>query len=337
MTMKGYMMKAVYLLSTNSYDSIYGEKERAELSQLLEFIHPQLAAETLKKAPPEVLREVEVIVSGWGMIRLDSAMLSLFPKLRLVLYGAGSIRGFATPEMWASGVRVISAWAANAVPVAEFSLAEILFSLKHGWRASAETKAGCGRRPQLQPPGAYGSTVGLLSLGMIGRLVLEKLQNFDLRIVAFDPFVTSGQGKELGAEILSLSEVFRQADVVSCHVPWLKETEKMLRREHFELMKPGATFINTGRGAIVDEAEMIEVLKVRPDLFAVLDVTWPEPPVSDSPLYSLPNVVLTPHIAGSMGMECRRMGRYMVDELKRHLSGQAFKYEVNREMAEKLA
>ncbi|HCE44201.1 MAG TPA: glycerate dehydrogenase [Lentisphaeria bacterium] len=330
-------MKAIYLLNKSSYDMIYGTEERAELGRLLEFIHPQLDSKTVMDAPAEILSEVEVIVSGWGMASLDSAMLTRLPKIKLVLYGAGTVKGFVTPEMWARGVRVSSAWCANAVPVSEFTLAQILFSLKHGWRAAAETKAGRGKRPQLQPPGAYGSTVGLLSLGMIGRMVLEKLRMFDLRVIAFDPFVTSAQGKEMGVEILSLAEVFRQSDVVSCHTPWLKETENMLRREHFELMKPGATFINTARGAVVDESGMIEVLKVRPDIYAVLDVTHPEPPVPESPLYNLPNVVLTPHIAGSMAGECHRMGRYMIDEFKRYKKGEPFKYEVTREMVSRLA
>lgn len=115
------------------------------------------------------------------------------------------------------------------------------------------------------------------------------------------------------------------------------DTEKMLRREHFEVMKPGATFINTARGAVVDEAGMIEVLKSRPDLFAVLDVTYPEPPLPDSPFYDLPNVVLTPHIAGSMGNECRRMGRYMIDEFRRYQAGEPFHYEVTNDMMSRLA
>jgi phosphoglycerate dehydrogenase-like enzyme len=102
-------------------------------------------------------------------------------------------------------------------------------------------------------------------------------------------------------------------------------------------MKPGASFINTARGAIVREGEMIEVLRARPDLFAVLDVTYPEPPAPDSPLYTLPNVILTPHIAGSMDGECRRMGRYMVEELRRYVKGEPLRWGISRERAAVLA
>lgn len=331
------MMKAIFLLDTSSFKLIYGEEERADLAQMLDFIYPNLDVESVRKAPAHVLSEVEVIVSGWGMPTLDSEALSLFPKLKLVLYGSGSVRSIVTPEMWAAGVRIVSSWGANSVPVSEFALSQIIFSLKHGWRAMTEAKAGRGRSHLPAPPGAYGSTVGLLSLGMIGRLVMDKLRSLDIRVIAFDPFAKPAEAEKMGVEILPLSDIFRLSDVVSCHTPWLDMTEKMLRGEHFRRMKQGATFINTARGAVVDEAEMIEVLRERPDLYAVLDVTWPEPPLSDSPLYTLPNVVLTPHIAGSLGKECRRMGRYIVEELERYLQGEPFKFEVTENMSGRLA
>jgi phosphoglycerate dehydrogenase-like enzyme len=102
-------------------------------------------------------------------------------------------------------------------------------------------------------------------------------------------------------------------------------------------MKPGSTFINTARGAVVDEPALIEVFSRRPDLFAVLDVTYPEPPLPGSPLYTLPNIILTPHIAGSLHHECRRMGHYMVEELKRYLSGEPLLWSLTKEKAALLA
>jgi phosphoglycerate dehydrogenase-like enzyme len=173
--------------------------------------------------------------------------------------------------------------------------------------------------------------VGLVSLGLIGRLVRERLRPFDLRVLAYDPYVKPDYARELDVQLLPLAEVFRRSDVVSLHTPLREETEKMITGAHFASMKPGATFINTARGAIVHETEMIEVLKQRPDLQAVLDVTYPEPPEPGSPLYTLPNVILTPHIAGSMDGECRRMGRYMVEELRRFVAGKPLRWQVTRE------
>jgi phosphoglycerate dehydrogenase-like enzyme len=172
---------------------------------------------------------------------------------------------------------------------------------------------------------------------MVGRRVCELLKPFDVKVIAYDPYVRKETADELGVELCSLDEVFLRSDVVSLHTPWLKETEKMIKGKHFMMMKSGASFINTARGAVVHEEEMIEVLAKRQDLQAVLDVTWPEPPKVGSPLYTLPNVVLTPHIAGSMDGECRRMGRYMVDELKRYINGEPLKWSITKEKAAILA
>ncbi len=333
----GSVMKAIYLLDDKSYDLIYGQEERRQLSELLDFVLPQLNKDSVYKAPLEKLAGVEVVVGGWGMPRMTPELLGILPSLKFIFYGAGSIKGFATDEMWGMGVRVASAWAANAVPVAELAFAEIILSLKNFWAASARYKSSRGEKKFPTPAGAYKSTVGLVSLGMIGRLVVEKLKTLDVKIIAYDPFVTDEDASRLGCEIVGLDELFRRSDAISCHTPWLKETEKMITGRHFETMKAASTFINTARGAVVDEPAMVEVLRKRPDIHAVLDVTWPEPPPKDSPLYELPNVVLSPHIAGSMGAECRRMGQYMIEEIRKYQKGAKLEYEITRETSAKLA
>ena len=190
---------------------------------------------------------------------------------------------------------------ANAVPVAEYALATILFSLKHGWKLARMTRAGRRHPDRNHVPGCYGSTVGLISLGAIARKLLELLRPFDLNVLVYDPFVAEHDAAALDVELVSLDAIFQRCDVVSLHTPSFPETRGMVTGNHIAYMKPGATFINTARGELVREAEMIEVLSMRRDLQAVLDVTYPEPPAADSPLYTLENVVLTPHIAGSAG------------------------------------
>ncbi len=224
-----------------------------------------------------------------------------FPKLKVVFYGAGTVRGFVTDAFWRRKIRLTNAASANAVPVSEYTISQILFALKHGWQQALYIRKHKKFPDRYLLPGAYQSTVGLISLGMIGRLVAKKLQQFDLNVVAYDPYITPEEGARLKVKLMSLEEVFTVSDVVSCHTPVLKETEKMIQRRQFESMKPGATFINTARGALVHEDEMIHVLKKRPDLFALLDVTEPMPPVEGSPLYNMPNIMLTPHIAGCWG------------------------------------
>jgi phosphoglycerate dehydrogenase-like enzyme len=328
--------KALYLLDSGAFEKIYGEEERAAVAGLADVYAPLQTGDSVAKNP-SVLVEAEVILSGWGAPAMDGAFLAAAPNLRVVLYGAGSIRRVATPAFWERGVRITSAYAANAVPVSEYALAAILFSLKRGWHFAFSARREKALPGQGQVPGAYGSTVGLVSLGMVGRLVRERLRPFDLRVVAYDPFVTPEEAHALGVDLMSLEDLFASSDVVSLHVPLLPETEGMILGSHLASMKRNATLINTSRGAVVREAEMVEVLGERPDLWAILDVTHPEPPEPDSRLYDLPNVVLTPHIAGSLGSECRRMGRLVVEELRRYVTGEPLEHEITRERAALMA
>jgi phosphoglycerate dehydrogenase-like enzyme len=328
--------KALYLLDSGAFEKIYGEEERAAVAGLADVYAPLQTGDSVAKNTG-VLAEAEVILSGWGAPAMDGGFLAAAPNLRVVFYGAGSIRRVATPAFWERGLRITSAYAANAVAVSEYALAAILFSLKRGWHFafSAQREKTLPRLGQV--PGAYGSTVGLVSLGMVGRLVRERLRPFDLRVVAYDPFVTPEEAHVLGVDLMSLEDLFASSDVVSLHVPLLPETEGMILGSHLASMKRNATLINTSRGAVVREAEMVEVLGERPDLWAVLDVTHPEPPEPDFRLYDLPNVVLTPHIAGSLGNECRRMGRLVVDELRRYVAGEPLKHEITGERAALMA
>ena len=328
--------KALYILNPGSYEQIYGPEERADLETLTDLYAPPQTKESVA-ADPAILGPCELIFSGWGAPCLDAAFLAAAPRLRAVFYGAGSVKGVVTDALWERGIVVTSSWGANGIPVAEYTLSQILFSLKLGWRFALAIKQAGKYPPRGPVPGAYGSTVAIISLGMIGRLVCERLRAFDLNVIAYDPFASPASAAALGVRLCTLEECFAQADVVSLHTPWLKETERLVRGQHFRAMKQDATFINTARGAVVDEADLVETLTARPDLTAILDVTHPEPPVPGSPLYSLPNVILTPHIAGSMNRECRRMGRYAVEECRRFLRGEALQWQVTKERAATLA
>lgn len=328
--------RAVYLLRPDALPQIYGPRQQAALAELVEFVAPPQTIVSVAE-DPSVLADVELIFSGWGMPEMNEEFLAAAPNLKALFYGSGSVKKIVTDASWARGVRVTSAYGANAVTVSHYTLAQVIFSLKRGWhysRAIRETGEWVRRTPV---PGTYGSTVGLVSLGQVGRRVAQLLQILDVHVIAYDPFVSAADAGELGVELVALDELFRRGDVVSLHTPWLPETVGMITGAHFASMKENATFINTARGAIVREEEMIAVLQERPDLWAVLDVTYPEPPAPDSPLFTLPNVVLTPHIAGVLDNECRRMGETMVEELRRYLAGEPLEYEITQERAHLLA
>jgi phosphoglycerate dehydrogenase-like enzyme len=330
------MLKGLFVLGPGNYERIYSPTDQQLIRQQVEiYAPPQSANDAVSNRA--VLQDADVIFSGWGGPHMDADFLAAAPNLKAVFYGAGSIRGLVTDAFWERGIVISSAAAANAIPVAEFTLAQIFMSLKRTWFYVLEGKRS-GEWVQRRPvPGAYGSTVGLISLGLIGRRVAELLRPFDVQVIAYDPFVSGATAAELGVELVSLDEVFSRAEVVSLHAPWLPETVGLVNGAHFAQMKPDSTFINTARGAIVREDEMIAVLQQRPDIYALLDVTYPEPPVAGSPLYSLPNVILTPHIAGSMDGECWRMGHFMVEELERYLKGEVLRYAVTQEQFARMA
>lgn len=331
-------MNALFILSPDSFPLIYGPDEQRDIGRSVTLLHPEAIPAESAPTRTDLLAQTDIIFSGWGGPLLDAAFMAATPRLKAVFHGAGSIRHLVTDAFWDRNIPITSSWAANAVPVAEFTLGEILLALKRTWTYAVQIKTDKAYPRRYSVPGAYGSTVGIISLGMIGRRVCDHLRAFpDLKVIAYDPFATAGQAAQLGVRLVDLDTLFREADVVSLHTPWLKETEGLITGAHFEAMKPGSTFINTARGAVVREPEMIAVLQRRPDITAFLDVTYPEPPAPGSPLYTLPNVMLTPHIAGSMDAECRRMGRYAVEELQRFLSGAPLKWQVSRELAARLA
>jgi phosphoglycerate dehydrogenase-like enzyme len=328
--------KGIYILDSRYWESIYGPEEKSEIAKWVDIDGPMQTRESVA-ADPGVLRDVEIILSGWGAPRFDQGFLNAAPNLRIVFYASGTVKNFVTKEFWARGIILSGANSAFIIPVAEYAVSQILFCLKHGWHFALETKRLRTYAPLHEPPGGFLSTVGLVSMGATGRLVREKLRSFDLEVIACDPLMSVEEADRLGIDLCSLEEVFARADVVSLHTPLLPETEKMIRAEHFAAMKQGASFINTARGAVVDDAGLIEVFSKRKDLFAVLDVTWPEPPARESGLYDLENVIITPHIAGCLGRECRRGGRMVVEELRRYLQGEKLLGQIEEDRLRVLA
>lgn len=283
----------------------------------------------------KTLEGAEVLFCTWGTPVMDAKFLKSVPNLRAVFYAAGSPRAFVTPELFERGIVVSAAQSANAIPVIEFSTAAILLSLKRVWLCMREThRDRSWNKPETTVAGAYHSTIGLVSLGMIGRGVAKALARHDLKVLACDPFISAGEAAELGVELVSLERLFDESDVVSLHAPLLPSTTGMIGADLLNRLKTRATLVNTARGAILRQDELCEMLRRRPDVTAVLDVTEPEPPEFDSPIWDLPNVFLTPHASGSLGGECLRMARFMIDEFRRHTRDIPLLHQVSRETVE---
>ncbi|WP_405778019.1 hydroxyacid dehydrogenase [Streptomyces sp. NBC_00859] len=272
------------------------------------------------------LAEAEVLFTCWGATPLTARILDSAPRLRAVVHAAGSVKHHITEACWERGITVTSAAAANALPVAEYTLATILLTNKRVLESASRYRAKRGDlewRDPLDGAGNYRRTVGIVGASRIGRRVIELLRPFDLRVLLYDPYIDAGEATALGVESVPLDELCARSDIVTVHAPQLPSTLHMIGARQLAAMRDGATLINTARGSLVDEAALVPELAAG-RLYAVLDVTDPETPCAGSPLYDLPNVLLTPHIAGSLGGELHRMADQALDELERYASGQAF-------------
>ncbi|MFE1440627.1 hydroxyacid dehydrogenase [Streptomyces sp. NPDC058739] len=274
-------------------------------------------------AAAEALARAEVLLTGWGCPPLTAEALARMPRLRTVVHAAGSVKHHITEACWRRGLTVASAAGANALPVAEYTVAAILFSGKrvlHSARVYRERRSWVNPLEVMGANGNYRRTVGVVGASRIGRRVLELLRPYDLRVLLHDPYVGAEEAAELGARSVGLDVLARDSDIVTVHAPELPETRHLFDRARLALLPDGATLINTSRGSLVDTAALTEEL-VTGRLNAVLDVTDPDVLPADSPLYDLPNVLLTPHIAGSLGNELGRMAHAALDELERYASG----------------
>ena len=281
--------------------------------------------------------DAEVIFSTWGMPKFtEEEIKKLLPRLKAVFYAAGSVQAFARPFL-NCGVKVFSAWAANAIPVAEFTAAQIVLANKGFFKTMRYTNRKEANEEAKNFTGNYDARIGIIGAGMIGKLVIQKLKDYKHDVLVFDPFLDGDEAKKLGVEKVSLKTVFSKCNVISNHLANNEQTKGMLDKNLFQTMLPYATFLNTGRGAQVVESDLIAVLKERPDIVAVLDVTFPEPPITGSELYDLQNCIWTPHIAGSLGGEVRRMGEYMKAEYESFVQNVPCKYEVTAAMLETMA
>jgi phosphoglycerate dehydrogenase-like enzyme len=277
-----------------------------------------------------LLADAEILLTAWGCPSLDAELLKRAPRLRAIMHAAGTVKNHITEAVFERGIRVSSAAAANAQPVAEYALAAILFANKRVFQLQRRYREVRGFRFWSQEApglGNLGKRVGIVGLSRIGSRVARLLEPFDLEVAAHDPTLSDEAIAERGLLPLGLDELLASSDVVSLHAPLLPATKGLLDARRLALLRDGSTLINTARGGLVDpQALLAELVSGR--IFAVLDTTEPEVLPADSPLYDLPNLFLTPHIAGSQGRETERMVDLALDEIERFARGETLAHEV---------
>ncbi|WP_424927155.1 hydroxyacid dehydrogenase [Amaricoccus tamworthensis] len=304
----------------------------SRLSDVTNLLHPEPVADLRGPEAAPHLSEVEILFTGWRSNAIDAEIRRRMPRLKLVAHLAGTVKGVLNPSFDGTGLTVISAADANAKPVAEFTIAHVLLHLKRvlEWRKLyRRERSGIATRSAVLagPVGNTGRTVGIIGASRIGRRVIADLQQRGITILLHDPFVSGQDADAMGVRLVPLDELLRESDVVSLHQPLLPETERSFGAKQFAKMRDGALLINTARGRIID-GSALENAMADGRLFAVLDVTDPEPLPDDSRLWEMPNVTITPHVAGSFGCEVCDMTGMVLDDVERFTRGEALRHEV---------
>lgn len=305
-----------------SIDYVYGNGRRDKVVEMTDMYPELITAENFEEHVDK-LQELEVIFSTWGMVGLSEEQIGCLPALKAVFYAAGATDGFARPFL-KRDIILCSAWQANAIPVAEFCVGQILLSLKGFFRNTREFTKPEAYKKAYKGNGIFEETVALIGAGAIAQKTKELLEPYNIKVIIIP---SRKENREI-----SLEEAFSKSYVVSNHLPNRSDNVGVLNADLFRSMPSGGTFINTGRGAQVNETDLITVLRERPDLTALLDVTHPEPPLADSELYKLPNVLLSSHMAGSINNEVHRMADYMIEEFQRWNRSETLKYRVLEDM-----
>ena len=278
--------------------------------------------------------QAHIVISSWGTAPLDVDVMAEASRLELLSHAGGTVKPVVSDALWNRNVQVTSAAAALAFGVAEFCLGLMLTATKRAFWAGIETRRGRWDESLNLfhgPQEIYQQNVGVIGASHVGKQLVRLLQNLNCNVLLYDPYCSAQQARTLGAEkIDTLEELFSTCAVVSLNAPLTAQTRQMIRGEHFRLLQPGALFINTARGAIVDEAEMIEELRSG-RFVACIDVTEDEPPAIDNPLRHLPNVWLTPHEAGAVAQNLRRIGTFVANEIEAFVAHEPLHYPVKQQ------
>jgi phosphoglycerate dehydrogenase-like enzyme len=305
--------------------------QRRQLEAMVELLRATPVEDLDDPDVHPLLARVEVLVTGWGLAPLTADVLGRAPRLRLVAHLGGTVKALLPRETWQRGIAVTHAASANALPVAEYTLAAILLSNKQAFRLRrkyGETRDSLREwSANLPRLGNYRKRIGIVGASRVGRRVAELLRPFDFEVLIHDPYLTPAEAAALGARLAALDELMAHCDVVSLHAPVTDATRGLIDRRRLALLRDGAVLINTARGVIVDQEALIdETRSGRID--AVIDVTEPDTLPADSPLYDIANVFLTPHIAGALGPETQRMTDVVLAEIGRFLRGEPLEYAV---------
>lgn len=276
-----------------------------------------------------IIKDADIAVTSWNCPSLSEKILSEAPDLKLLIHAAGSVKSIVTDYLWEKGVRVSSAAAALGRGVAETALGLTIISLKNIMNLSRLTSMGGWNSRNDTVRELYDVRIGVIGAGYAGRHFIKLLKDFDTEILLYDPTLSDKECKELGTIKSELNELMSSCDVISIHAPSIPSTRHMINEGNLSMMKDRAVLINTARGTVIDEKALVKELK-NGRISACIDVTDPEPPSELNELRIMPNVILTPHIAGAVTNGKKRIGDLVVSEISSYMNNGELEYEVFR-------
>ena len=335
-------MKAIlFTANTEKGKEVFHEKNLKKIRQEFDIQNTIYRKEDIFSHAID-FRDVDVMFSCWGVESFTVQEISEYlPRLKCIFYVGGSVQYFAKPFL-ESGVRVCGSWQANAVAVAEYVVSQMILGIKGTFvsRINSAQEWDAKKRLVLPVKGFYGIKIGILGSGAIGRKVIELLSNYkdnQLEIYLYSPSLTEEKARELGVKKASVDEIFKECDIISNHIANNAQTLGFYSSKQFELMGEQVVFINSGRGQQVVERDLADAMQKRPLSCALLDVTYPEPPDEDCPFFSVENIFINPHIAGSQNNELERMVDYILRDAIHFKNGEKLENEITLESLSRLA
>jgi phosphoglycerate dehydrogenase-like enzyme len=326
-------------IGRSNYERMFSQKAWKTLEGFAEVIHHPGQEPAGKEDLRVLLPDSDACITSWGVARFEADVLAAAPRLRAMAHMGSSVRRFVSDALWERGVHLTSAGITLARDVAETTLGLMIVGQKRIWPLGRHLREGGWRDSptwdRWSSRELFRKEVGIVGASNTGRYVIKLLKPFEVTVLLYDPYVSDEEAAKLGATKLKLDELLRRADVVSLHAPANEQTHHMLSAERLGMMKDDALLINTARGSLINETALIEELS-KGRFFAFLDVTDPEPLAYDSPLRTLENVVVTPHIAGCIE-NCNRMGELAVEELRRFFAGEPAVYQITQELLARIA
>ena len=326
-------------IGQSHYQRMFSQDALDRLDVSANVVHHDADEPADKDALLELLPGARACITSWGVAQLDADVVEAASSLGAIAHMGSSVKRFVSDAVWKRGIRVTSAGVTLGRDVAETTLGLMIVGRKRVWPLGRHVRDGGWRDSptwdRWDARELARSTVGIIGASNVGRHLIKLLEPFEKELLVTDPFLTEDDANQLGVEVVALDDLVRRSDIVSLHCPENEHTHHLLNAEVLSQLRDGAVLINTARGGLIDEEALIAELSTG-RIFAFLDVTEVEPPVLDSPLRRLDNVVITPHIAGCIA-NCNRMGELAVEEVRRYLAGEPAVYEIRPEMLDRIA